>query len=224
MGRILVVEDDYYLQKNIRALLESENYGVIVASNVAEAKANINKGSIDLYLLDVMLPDGSGYEVCSYIRQKESTPIIMLSAKDDDESVVKGLDMGADDYVAKPFKSKVLISRIRANIRRNNSVGGRMIFAKNLKIDLEKMQVEKDGVVLELRNKEFELLKVMVLNKGRVYSRNMLLEVLWDKDGDFIENNTLSVTMKRLREKLGSDPEGDDYIETLRGIGYRFKE
>ncbi|MGN0480283.1 MAG: response regulator transcription factor [Lachnospiraceae bacterium] len=224
MPRILIVEDDYYLQKNIRALLENEGYSVKVASNVSEAQNIINQVDIDLYLLDIMLPDGSGYQVCSHIRRNSDSPIIMLSAKDDEESVVKGLDQGADDYVGKPFKPKELMSRIRANLRRNiSNTGNSLLKVKNLCIDMERLTVEKNGEKLELRNKEFELLKVLMQNKGRVFSRNMLLEIVWDNEGDFIENNTLSVTMKRLREKLGCDTDGEDYIETLRGIGYRFK-
>lgn len=224
MPKILIVEDDYYLQKNIRALLENEGYTVKVASNVSEAQNIINQEDTDLYLLDIMLPDGSGYQVCSYIRRNSDSPIIMLSAKDDEESVVKGLDQGADDYVSKPFKPKELMSRIRANLRRNiSNTDNSLLKVKNLCIDMERLTVEKNGEKLELRNKEFELLKVLMQNKGRVFSRNMLLEIIWDNEGDFIENNTLSVTMKRLREKLGCDTDGEDYIETLRGIGYRFK-
>lgn len=224
MSKILVVEDDYYLRKNICALLEGENYSIITASNVTEAKMNINQGGIDLYLLDVMLPDGSGYEICSYIRQQFEVPIIMLSAKDDEESVVKGLDLGADDYVSKPFKVRELLSRINANLRRGMlKKSGQVIAVKNLRLNLEDFTLEKDGENIELRNKEFELLKALMKNKGKVYSRNMLLAI-WDNKGSFIEDNTLTVTIKRLREKLGVDADGEDYIETLRGIGYRFKE
>lgn len=223
MSRILIVEDDYYLSKNIKLLLEQEGFDTAIASNCALAKAAYDKEQPDLCLLDIMLPDGNGFELCEYIRRQSQVPVLIISAKDDEDSVVKGLELGADDYVTKPFKPKELLSRIRANLRRAGMPGNRTVLScEGIELNAEKYTVTKNGEPIELRNMEYQLLYSFLKHPQMVLTREVLLESLWDKEGNFVEDNTLSVTMKRLREKLGETAEGEQYIITLRGIGYRW--
>ena len=223
MSRILIVEDDYYLSKNIKLLLEQEGFDTAIASNCALAKAAYDKEQPDLCLLDIMLPDGNGFELCEYIRNRSSLPVLIISAKDDEDSIVKGLELGADDYVTKPFKPKELLSRIRANLRRVSMPGNRTVLScEGIELNTEKYTVTKNGTPLELRKMEYQLLQCFMKNPQMVLTRDALLESLWDKDGNLVEDNTHSVTMKRLREKLGETAEGEQYIITLRGIGYRW--
>ncbi len=221
MNKILLVEDDIYLAKNIRLLLEKNGYEVDTVNSVEHA-LNYKK-TVDLYLMDVMLPDGTGFEICENIRRTSNTPIIMISAKDDEDSIVKGLEIGADDYVAKPFKPNELVSRIRANLRRNSiNNSGKIFVSFDLEVDLNKRKVFKSGNELILRNIEFKLLEIFVANPEVVIKRERILESIWDSEGNFIEDNTLSVSIKRLREKLAENPDGCEYIETIRGVGYRW--
>lgn len=223
MSRILIVEDDYYLSKNIKLLLEQEGFDTAIASNCALAKAAYDKEQPDLCLLDIMLPDGNGFELCEYIRNRSSLPVLIISAKDDEDSIVKGLELGADDYVTKPFKPKELLSRIRANLRRVSMPGNRTVLScEGIELNTKKYTVTKNGKPIELRNMEYQLLYSFLKHPQMVLTREVLLESLWDKEGNFVEDNTLSVTMKRLREKLGETAEGEQYIITLRGIGYRW--
>ncbi|MBE5964222.1 MAG: response regulator transcription factor [Lachnospiraceae bacterium] len=221
MDKILLIEDDIYLTKNIRLLLEKNGYEVSAVNNVEQALKY--KDIVDLYLMDVMLPDGTGFEVCENVRKTSNKPIIMISAKDDEDSIVRGLELGADDYVTKPFKPNELVSRIRANLRRNSISDRSKIFTSfDLELDLDKRKVLKSGNELNLRNIEFKLLETFVANPEIVIKRERILESIWDSEGNFIEDNTLSVSIKRLREKLGNNPNGCEYIETIRGVGYRW--
>lgn len=223
MSKILIIEDDFYLSKNIQLLLEKEGYVTAVASNCALAKGAMNREQPDLCLVDIMLPDGNGFELCTYIRQQSSLPVLIISAKDDEESIVKGLELGADDYVTKPFKPKELLSRIKANLRRVSLQSKMMIYVcEGLELNIEKHEVTKNGQRLELRKLEYQLLQCFLEQPEIVWKREVLLEHIWDKDRNFIEDNTLSVTMKRLREKIGETSEGEPYIDTIRGIGYRW--
>lgn len=223
MNRILLVEDDFYLAKNIRLLLEKEGYRVSTAENVSLAKLQLEKEKPDLLLVDVMLPDGNGYEICDYVRSKKQQPIIMISAKDDEESIVKGLEIGADDYVTKPFKPRELLSRIKANLRRSEINSSIHLFTYgDLEIDTDKRIVRKSGQEIILRNIEFRLLEIFVKNPEIILKRELLLQKIWDNEGNFIEDNTLSVSIKRLREKLGEKSDGTSYIDTIRGVGYRW--
>lgn len=223
MNKILIVEDDFYLSKNIRLLLEKEGYEVITADSCTLAKVAMEKELPDLCLADIMLPDGNGFELCSFIRQRFTMPVIVISARDDEESIVRGLELGADDYVTKPFKPKELLSRIRANLRRAGLQNSTMVYVcDGLELDVDRHLVRKNGEVLELRNLEYRLLECFMKQPEIVLKRTVLLEHIWDKDGNFIEDNTLSVTMKRLREKIGETPDGKAYIETIRSVGYRW--
>ena len=222
-NKILIIEDDYYLSKNMKLLLEQDSFKVLTASGCEMAKAVFDREQPDLCLVDIMLPDGNGFELCEYIRQRSQLPVLIISAKDEEDSIVKGLELGADDYVTKPFKPKELLSRIRANLRRVNMPEKRKILScEEIELQVEKHTVTKNGVPMELRNMEYQLLYSFLKHPEMVLTRETLLEQLWDKDGSFVEDNTLSVTMKRLREKLGETMDGESYITTIRGIGYRW--
>ena len=218
-----MIEDDIYLEKNMRLMLEKGGYEVSVASTVAGAKHHMEQFNADMYLIDIMLPDGNGFELCQYIREDSQKPIIIISAKDDEDSIVKGLEIGADDYVTKPFKPNELLSRIKANLRRIDFKNNCKIYmSADIEIDTEKMLVKKGGVIIQLRNLEYKLLEKFISHPEVVIKRNVILEDIWDSEGNFIEDNTLSVSIKRLREKLGEKADGSQYIETIRGVGYRW--
>lgn len=222
MSNILLVEDDFALAMATEYALQSEGYQVVCADNLQKARGMLGK-SIDLVLLDLMLPDGNGYAFCKEIREAGwEMPIIFLTAVSEEANIVQGLELGADDYVTKPYRVKELMSRIAANIRRyeKNAGGSKKVYAfgKHKFLPEEFRLVCKDKIV-ECTASELRLLKELVKNEDVVLSRNTLLERLYDVDGAFIDDNTLSVYLKRLRDKLGEDA---DFIETVRGVGYRF--
>lgn len=223
MGKILLVEDDYYLAKNLNMVLVKEGYETVVAGTIAEAKRVIETDGISLCLVDVMLPDGSGLELCSYICKDNACPVLIISACDDENTVIDGLERGADDYITKPFRPRELMSRIKANLRRVEAQTNTKVYVcGDVTIDVDRQQVTKQGEVVALRKMEYELLELFIRNAELVLKREVILRELWDNEGDFVEDNTLSVLIKRLREKLGRKPDGTDYIETIRGVGYRF--
>ncbi|NLK94393.1 MAG: response regulator transcription factor [Clostridiales bacterium] len=221
---ILLVEDDKTLAMGIEYSLKNEGFTVYGALNLKEAREKLNQEKIDLILLDVTLPDGNGYEFCKEVRTNNSVPIIFLTACDEEVNIVLGLDMGADDYLTKPVRVRELIARINAVYRRkqtdsddNNT--NKLIF-KEITIYPMKFEVYKKGEKLQLTAVEYKLLMLLVENVGNVLTRKQLLERIWDIEGDFIEEKTLTVYIKRLREKLGDN--NNNYIETVRGIGYKW--
>ena len=219
MNRILVVEDDFYLRRNLSDILRKNKFSVVTASSVGEAVRYVQTDeSIDLYLLDIWLPDGDGFEICREIRKRNHRPVIFLSVCEDEESVVKGLNMGGDDYVVKPYRTKELLSRIRANLRKSESCSLETIFKSgDLMVDRMQGVVKKQGEMVHLTPVEWELLLKLMENAERIVDRDTLMACL-SKDGyDGVEDNTLSVNMSRLRAKIGNE-----YIETVRGFGYRF--
>lgn len=225
-GTILLVEDDFALAMGTEYALKAEGYEVIHAPNLAVARESRDKCP-DLILLDVMLPDGTGYEFCKEVRQTDAiTPIIFLTAVSEEANIVQGLELGADDYVAKPYRVKELLSRIAANLRRRDALANRTSkehvyrFGSHAFYPNEFRLVCK-GQTIECTPSELRLLKELIVNEGLVLSRNQLLEGLYDTGESFVDDNTLSVYMKRLRDKLSEDA---DWIETVRGIGYRFKK
>jgi len=217
MSRILLVEDDKAIIDNLRVFLSDEGFDVTSVTTQFEADNHMNEG-FDLLLLDVSLAQGNGFEVCKKAKTK-GIPVIFLTASADEGSVVKGLDMGADDYIAKPFRPRELVSRIKNVLRRNQSSS--VIISGPLSIDMEKGLVKKNGEVLTLSALEYKLLTVFANNKGLLLSRNKLLEDIWDIGGDFVNDNTLTVYIKRLREKIEDDPQDPKIIKTVRGLGYR---
>lgn len=219
MVKILLVEDDDTITFGIRAALAKRGYEVSGCAGIAEAKKVFSR-EFALALLDLNLPDGSGYELCRWIKEQCDTPIIFLTVRDAVEDITKGLDMGADDYVTKPFHIAVLESRIEAVLRRAPEINGAMLVCGDISLDREKMQVFASGEETALTAMEYRMLLALMENKGRTLPRNMLLERLWDSEGNFVNDNTLTVTVKRLREKLGNT----HCIKTVRGIGYRMEE
>lgn len=223
MIKILFVEDDLPLALGIEYTLKQEGFDVIHAKNLEEAREKYKSLDFNIILLDVMLPDGSGYDFCREIRKESEVPIIFMTACDEEVNVVLGLDMGGDDYVTKPIRVKELISRINAVLRRkgitNTKSSEEIIKTGNILIEPLKYKVYKNGLNIDLTAIEYKLLLILIKNKGNAIERVTLLEKLWDVDG-----NSLTVYIKRLREKIEDDIKNPQYIETVRGIGYRWAE
>lgn len=221
--KILVVEDDKIIASGLEYSLEKEGFSIVLCSDVESGKKAFLENEFCLCLLDVSLPDGSGYELCKIIRGKSDVPIIFLTACDDEVNVVMGLDMGADDYITKPFRLRELISRIKSVLRRYNKEDDSSIIIEinKLRINTLEAKVYKNGKEVNLTALEYRLLLIFANNKGQVLSRSQLLEGIWDVVGDFVNDNTLTVYIKRIREKLEDDPQKPAIIKTVRGLGYK---
>ncbi len=224
--KILVVDDEKNIVDILKYNLEKEGYDVICAYDGKEAIFQALKHKPDLILLDIMLPEYDGFIVCRKLRESMTVPIIMLSAKGEELDKVIGLEMGADDYITKPFSARELIARVKSNLRRvtySNTDNAELSYLKvrDLEVDEGKCEVLKDGQVLELTAREFELLVFFMRNTEKVFSREFLLDKIWDYEY-YGEMRTVDVTVSRLREKLSSDP--NEYIVTKRGMGYYFKK
>ena len=221
--KILVVEDEEVIAAGLAYSLEQEGYETVIAHTVKEACSCMEQDSFDLYLLDLTLPDGSGYDICKQVKSRFDVPVIFLTAFDDEINVVMGLELGADDYIYKPFRLKELLARVKTVLRRyhREDASGTIVF-KNLKVLTKEAKVFLGQEEILLTAMEYRLLLVLLQNKGIVLSRNNLLENLWDVDGDFVNDNTLTVYIKRLRAKLNDTDE--TYIRTVRGRGYTLAE
>jgi DNA-binding response OmpR family regulator len=225
---ILLVDDEDSIQKLLTYPLEREGYRVLQARDGEEALTRFACERVDLVVLDIMLPKLDGLEVCKRLRAESEVPIIMLTARDDELDKVLGLELGADDYITKPFSIREFRSRVRALLRRASVArqvdeGDDLITAEGLTIDLSRRAVEVGGQRVQLTYVEFELLRILASHPGRVYSRRMLLEALWG-GADYREPRTIDVHVRHLREKLERDPAEPEYILTVRGVGYRFRE
>jgi DNA-binding response OmpR family regulator len=229
MNKILLVEDDISIVENLKTLLEEEEFTVEISTTQEQALKLLENNKFDLLLLDISLPDGSGYAVCSAAKAKSAanlnieTPVIFLTAYDDEATPVTGLDMGAEDYITKPFRPRELVSRIK-NILRRSGKSKPVIEIGDLKVDSLKGTVYKKGEEIFLSVLEYRLLLVFLNNKGVILSRNKLLEEIWDIAGEFVNDNTLTVYIKRLREKIEDDPQTPEIIKTVRGMGYKVGE
>ena len=221
MYRFLLVEDDPAISRSLAEFLRGEGFGVETVSGQREAEALLTPGRFDLLLVDLSLSDGSGFGVCAAAKAL-GLPVIFVTASGDEGSVVAGLDMGADDYVAKPFRPRELVSRIRSVLRRCGSQS--VLSLGPLRVDTDKALVTKNGAELPLSALEYRILLVFLSNRGRVLTRARLLEEIWDAAGDYVNDNTLTVYIKRLRDKLEEDPQQPALIKTVRGIGYRVDE
>jgi DNA-binding response OmpR family regulator len=219
MIKILVVEDDKVVAYSMKYALE--DYNVDFADSLKEARLKLNENFYDLILLDVMLPDGVGYDLCREIRESSDVGIIFLTACDEEVNIVMGLDIGGDDYITKPFRVSELISRIRAVLRRKNNFKDIIKFG-NIKISTKDFKVFKEDREIFLTNIEYKLLIIFIQNKNIVLTRTQILEKLWDVSYDFVNDNTLSVYIKRLREKIEDDKKEPKFIITVRGVGYKF--
>lgn len=219
MNRILLVEDDKSIVESLSAFLVSEGFTVDNANGQKKAVSLIEQYLYDILLVDISLADGNGFAVCMAAKEK-GYPVIFLTASGDEYSVVAGLDMGADDYIAKPFRPRELVSRIKS-VQRRYAGPGSIALSKNVNIYTDRGVVVKDGKEVLLSALEYRLLLVFVNNRGNVMSRNRLLEEIWDVAGDFVNDNTLTVYIKRLREKIEENPSDPQIIKTIRGLGYR---
>lgn len=225
MSKILLVEDDSTIATGLSYLCKNEGYQMDLAPCVKDAKKAIDEGDYDLYLLDIGLPDGNGYDVCKYIREKESTPIIFLTARDDESDVVKGLEMGGDDYIAKPFRTKELLSRIKSVLRRTTElVANNKLVSGDIEIDQLTTKVFVKGEEISLTQSEYKLLLLYMNNAKKVITRIASLENLWEVEGDFINDSSISVYIRRLREKIEDNPSEPRYLKTVRGVGYIWDE
>lgn len=226
--KILLVEDDKTIASGLEYSLKQEDYDPVLCHDAASAKEVIQHKSeeIDLCLFDLSLPDGSGYELCELVKKRRDIPVIFLTALDDEVNVVMGLDMGADDYITKPFRIRELLSRIKSVLRRYH----RQSQPKNT-IDIEKIQINtlegkvyKNGQEILLTALEYRLFLIFANHIGQVLTRAQLLDRIWDVAGDFVNDNTLTVYIKRLREKLEDNPQKPTLIKTVRGMGYKVGE
>ena len=217
--KIFLLEDDAYLRDGLSEMLSGQGYAVKAAETISQARGIIASGVFDLIILDVMLPDGSGLDFCASLRASGVTsPILFLTACDDEINIVKGLDSGADDYVTKPFKLLELMSRVRALIRRSgNNLS--LVSSDGIVIDMNNMTVKKNNETIFLTKTGFQILCCLIRNSGVIVTRDTLLKNIWDESGNFIYDNTLSVHMSRLREKIGFE-----HIVTVRGVGYRWED
>jgi len=223
MPRIFLVEDDKAIAKNLMLLLRSEGFTVTHSPAQKEALALLDEGSFDLALLDISLPDGNGFAVCMAIKERKDIPVIFLTASGDEVSVVTGLNIGAADYITKPFRPRELIARIGAALRKSGHSQAAFEIAE-LHVDTASGIVKKNGKEIFLSALEYRLLLVFLNNQGNIITRNKLLDELWDAAGEFVNDNTLTVYIKRLRDKIENDPANPQIILTVRGMGYKLGE
>ena len=217
--KVLIVEDDLAIVRLLQEYLASEGHEACACRGYQDAQVRLERDSFDLVLVDLSLLDGDGFEVCALARKNE-LPVIFLTASSDENDVVKGLDMGGDDYVTKPFRPRELLSRMRTVIRRNKTQDP-LVHLGNVAVNVDSGKVYKDGLEIALSALEFRLLAIFAQAKGKLVGRNRLMEDIYDISGDYVNDNTLTVYVKRLREKIEDDPSKPRIIQTVRGIGYR---
>lgn len=223
MVKLLLVEDDKSIISKLTDFLNGQGFAVESACGQAAALQCLQNSTYDLILLDVSLADGNGFAVCAAVKQNFETPVIFLTASADEYSVITGLDLGADDYINKPFRPRELVSRIRSVLRRSGKSQS-VIELGDVRVDTVRAAVTKHGKEIYLSALEYRLLLVFLNNKGMVLTRNRLLEEIWDAAGEFVNDNTLTVYIKRLRDKMEDDPQNPSFIKTVRGLGYKVEE
>lgn len=229
MNRILLLEDDNSLIDGLQYTLDKNGFSLDIAKTIAQARELLNHGATyALLLLDVTLPDGTGFDICTQVRQRDSRiPIIFLTASDEEVNIIRGLDSGGDDYITKPFKLGELLSRIRALLRRASlspQDEASSLRCGDLSIDFIQRRVSLKNEILELTTAEYRLLSFLVRNANQVVPRSRILDELWDSGGSFVDDNTLSVYIRRLREKVETDPSHPVHLSTVRGFGYQWNE
>lgn len=224
MDRILFVEDDPSLADGLTYAFEKQGYEVTAARSLSEAKARWHEKSYSLLILDVTLPDGTGFDFCRYVRRSSRVPLMFLTASDEEVNIVKGLDIGGDDYITKPFRLGILMSRVNALLRRgrNEDTGSQVLEANGITVNLGQCQAYKNAVPVNLTAAEYRLLCYFIQNPDTVLSKEMILERLWDSSGSFVDDNTLSVYIHRLRTKIEDDPDNPRRILTVRRLGYKW--
>lgn len=219
--KVLLVEDNEAIILGLQYLLEAEGFSCAVAKNFKEAVKDYQTLEPDIVLLDISLPDGDGFTLCREFKKEGDIPIIFLTAKEDERDVVQGFELGADDYIIKPFRNRELVSRVR-NVLRRNGKGNEVLKCGFLKIDTKMGKVYSNGEEISMTKLEYKILSIMMSHPGRLFTRGEILSEIWDASGNFVNDNTLSVTMKRIREKIG-DRDGI-LIKTVRGMGYRIEK
>lgn len=222
---ILLVEDDISLIDGLEYSLTKAGFNLHIAQTVLEALDSLSKNKFDLLILDITLPDGTGYDICKNVRRNSTVPIIFLTALDEEINIVKGLDIGGDDYITKPFKLNELISRIQALIRRSNIFQAKQttLESNNVLVNLLENRAFKDGQEIEVTSVEYRLLCYLMENENRILTRQQILNYLWDNNGDYIDDNTLSVYIRRLRMKVEKNPSNPKILLTVRRMGYKWK-
>ncbi len=224
--QIFLVEDDLSLINGLSFTLKKQGYGIDVARTSIEAQQLWEKKNYDLVVLDVSLPDGSGFDLCQKIRQTSKVPIIFLTAADEETDIIMGLDIGGDDYITKPFKLSIFLSRVNALLRRSENFQkeNTEITSNNIRVDLLKREVYKNGLLLGLTAGEYKLLLLFLKNPNIVLSSEQILSQLWDRDENYIDSSTLTVYIRRLRTKMEDDPANPQKIVTVRRMGYKWVE
>ena len=218
--KILLVEDNESIILGLEYLLTQENYQVTTARSIRTAYDAVDKESVDLILLDISLPDGDGFDFCKEVKRRSDIPVIFLTAREEEADVVNGLELGADDYIVKPFRNRELISRIKSVLRRNGK-GSMLLKCGDITLNLETGKVSRGESEIILTKLEYRILSTMLAYPGKLFTREEILAGIWDISNNFVNDNTLSVTIKRIREKLGD--EDGKIIKTVRGIGYRIE-
>ena len=226
MKKILLVEDNDTIVMGLKYLIEKEGFQFSSVKTIQETVEIMGKENIDLILLDINLPDGDGFSICSKLKEKEDVPIIFLTARDDEKDIVKGLDMGADDYITKPFRNRELISRINNVLRRygknDNNSKDNIIKINEIEINTDSAKVMKNGEEIVFTSLEYKILVMLFSNPNVLITRQQILDKIWDIAGNFVNDNTLTVYIKRIREKL--DDKDGKIIKTVRGLGYIIEE
>lgn len=220
MKNILLIEDNESILKGLVYSLEQERFKVTTAMTIKDSKNLLESNNIyNLIILDISLPDGSGFDLCKYIKSNYNIPIIFLTAKNEEQDVVQGFDLGADDYIIKPFRTRELISRANNILRRYNNIQTNIITSSNIKIDLDAQRVYKNDDEIVLTALEYKILALLFTNINQTVSREKILDKIWDIAGNYVNDNTLTVYIKRIRAKLSPN----DIIKTIKGIGYRIE-
>lgn len=220
MKRILIVEDDENLSRGIAFSFEQDGYSVVKATTIKAGQRCFEENDIDIVILDLGLPDGSGMELCKSIREKSSVPIIMLTACDMETDEVSGLMAGADDYITKPFSLSVLRARVETVLRRLEAQENHIIRSGRYRLDMNGFKLFKDNEEIPLSATEFRLVKYFISNAGQILSKEQILAALWDNQGNFVDENTLSVNISRVRSKIEDDPKTPKTLKTIHGMGY----
>ena len=224
MKNILIIEDDRMLNKGVAFALKKDGYNTMCAYTKEEGKKLIQQNEVDFLLLDIGLPDGSGLDLCNEIEEKMDFPIVFFTANDTEEDMIKGFESGCDDYISKPFSIEVLKFKINAILKRSDIHSKKLFVYKDLKIDFEARRVYKRNEEIRLSATEYKLLEILCKNKGRAMTKEILLDKLWDYNGNYVDDNTLSVNIRRIRKKIEDDSKNPEYIITLFGIGYTLGE
>jgi len=220
MPGILIVEDDIALSNGMVLALKDDTCAFYQAYNIAEAKSEIGKQSFDLMILDINLPDGNGFDFLAYVRQRSDLPIIVLTVNDMETDIVTGLELGADDYITKPFSLMVLRARVKTQLRKRRMAAPQKIRIDDFVFSFAKMEFSKSGSPIELSKTEQKLLKILIENRGNIVTRANLVDRIWTDGAEYVDENALSVTIKRLRNKLEDSQSEPRYIKTVYGIGY----